>query len=212
VSPTWQHRLSLTPELFRRQLRAMRVFGRLHVTFDDAYRNIEATVRDLVRQEIPVTIFVCTGYADRDGAPLTIPELATDDAAELEQLATMSWDVLRRLRDAGARVGSHGVSHAHLTTLSSSDLERELTESKQRIEAELGVPCPDFAYPFGERDARVRSFVRDAGYERAFALRGDPSDPYDLPRVDLYRWHGVAKTMAKASLKYRLLPVPFGRR
>src|SRR5262249_56374746 len=65
VSPTWDHRLSLTPELFRRQLRAMRLLGPVHVTFDDAYRNIESTVNDLVKQGIPVTIFVCTGYADR---------------------------------------------------------------------------------------------------------------------------------------------------
>ena len=98
VSPTWDHRLSLTPELFRRQLRAMRLLGPVHVTFDDAYRNIESTVDELLAQRIPVTIFVCTGYADRDGAPLTIAELETDDPAELEQLATMGWDDLRRLR------------------------------------------------------------------------------------------------------------------
>lgn len=198
--------------MFRRQLHALRLLGRVHVTFDDAYRNIEPMVGELLGKGIPVTIFVCTAYADRDGAPLTIPELATDDATELEQLATMGWDDLRRLRDLGARVGSHGVSHAHLPELSSSDLAHELTESKRRVEAELGVPCFDFAYPFGERDARVRSLVREAGYARAFALRGDSGDPYDVPRVDLYRWHGVARSLLKASVKYRLLPALRRRR
>jgi peptidoglycan/xylan/chitin deacetylase (PgdA/CDA1 family) len=184
----------------------MRLLGPVHVTFDDAYRNIESTVNDLVGQGIPVTIFVCTGYADRDGAPLTIPELATDVPAELEQLATMTWDDLRRLLDRGARVGSHGVSHPHLTALSSTEIADELRESKQRIEDELGVRCGDFAYPFGERDARVRSLVREAGYDRGFALRSDSGDPYDVPRVDLYRWHGPARSLVKAVVKYRLAP------
>jgi peptidoglycan/xylan/chitin deacetylase (PgdA/CDA1 family) len=212
VSPTWEHRLSLTPDLFRRQLRAMRLLGPVHVTFDDAYRNIESTVDELVAQGIPVTIFVCSGYADRDGAPLTIPELATDDPAELEQLSTMDWDDLRRLRDRGVTIGSHAVSHPHLPALSSTEVERELRESKQRIEDELDVRCEDFAYPFGQTDARVRSLVREAGYERAFSLLADPGDPYDLPRVDLYRWHSAARGVLKAVVKYRLGPALRRRR
>jgi peptidoglycan/xylan/chitin deacetylase (PgdA/CDA1 family) len=212
VSPTWDHRLSLTPELLRRQLRAMRLLGPVHVTFDDAYRNIESTVDELVAQRLPVTIFVCTGYADRGGAPLTIAELASDDPAELEQLATMSWDDLRRLHERGARIQSHCVSHPHLPELSSAEIERELAESKQRIEDEVGDRCTDLAYPFGERDARVRALVQAAGYERAYALRADPGDMYDLPRVDLYRWHGAARSLLKASVKYRLLPALRGLR
>lgn len=176
----------------------------MHVTFDDAFRNIESTVDSLREHEIPVTVFVCTGYADDGGAPLTIPELATDDPAELAQLATMTWDGLRALRDRGVRIGSHTVSHPHLPALSTAEVERELRESKQRIEDELGVRCGDFAYPFGESDARVRELVRGAAYDRAFSLRADPGDPYDLPRVDLYRWHGPARALAKAVVKYRL--------
>jgi peptidoglycan/xylan/chitin deacetylase (PgdA/CDA1 family) len=147
---------------------------------------------------------VCSGYADDDGAPLTIPELATDDPSELGQLATMTWDELRGLREHGVRIGSHTVSHPHLPTLSSPEVARELRDSKQRIEDEIGVRCGDFAYPFGESDTRVRALVREAGYDRAFSLRADPGDPYDLPRVDLYRWHGPARSLAKAAVKYRL--------
>jgi peptidoglycan/xylan/chitin deacetylase (PgdA/CDA1 family) len=178
----------------------------VHVTFDDAFRNIESTVDDLRAHEVPVTIFVCSGYADDGGAPLTIPELATDDPSELAQLATMTWDELRALRDRGIRIGSHAVSHPHLPALSSSEIERELRESKQRIEDELGVRCGDFAYPFGESDTRVRALVREAGYDRAFSLRADPGDPYDLPRVDLYRWHSATRGLVKALVKYRLAP------
>jgi peptidoglycan/xylan/chitin deacetylase (PgdA/CDA1 family) len=173
----------------------------VHVTFDDAYRNIAPTVDELLAQEIPVTIFVCTGFADRGGAPLEIDELAGDDP---EQLATMTWDDLRRLGARGARVQSHGVAHAHLTSLTDDALERELAESKQRVEDEVGAECVDFAYPFGEHDGRVRAAVRAAGYRRGFALAAKRGDPYEHPRVDLYRRNGAMETLLKATLPYAL--------
>jgi peptidoglycan/xylan/chitin deacetylase (PgdA/CDA1 family) len=141
-----------------------------------------------------VTIFACSGFADRGGAPLAIPELAGDDA---EQLATMTWDDLRRMRERGARVQAHGVSHAHLPTLPDDELEHELRESKRRVEEELGTACVDFAYPYGEHDERVREAVREVGYERAYGLHEDGRDPYALRRVDLYRRHAPVRALLR---------------
>ena len=180
VSPTWEHRLSITPELLLRQVRLLKRFRRVRASFDDAFRSAASVFPELERLGVPVQVFVCTGYA-RDGAPLSIPELASDDP---RLLATMTWDALR-----GVEVGSHGVTHAHLTRLSDEELRRELVESKEQIEDELGRACPDFAYPYGEHDERVRAAVRAAGYERAYGLTSDRSDPFALRRIDLYRRH-----------------------
>ena len=185
VSPTWEHRLSLHPDLLLRQVRLLKRFRRVCASFDDAFRSSASVFAALERAGVPVQIFVCTAYA-RDGAPLTIPELAGDDP---EQLATMTWDELRAHADRGVAVGSHGVSHAHLTRLPDVELRRELVESKREIEERLGRPCPDFAYPYGEHDERVRGAVRDGGYERAYGLLERGRDPYALRRVDLYRRH-----------------------
>jgi len=188
-------------------VRAVRRLGPVHVTFDDAFRNSEPGVDAVLAEGLPVTIFACSGFADAGGTPLSIPELEGDDPA---QLATMGWDDLRRLKEHGARVQAHTVSHPHLTTVSDMELERELTESKRRIEEELGDECVDFAYPYGERDDRVRDAVRAAGYERAYALDAKRGDPYDIPRVDLYRRHGVAGTLLRVtvprSVQFRLNP------
>jgi peptidoglycan/xylan/chitin deacetylase (PgdA/CDA1 family) len=131
------------------------------------------------------TIFVCTSYAGA-GSPLSIPELEGDDPAEL---ATMTWDDLRAHADRGAAIGSHGVSHAHLIGLADEELGRELRDSKAEIEEELGRPCTEFAYPYGEHDERVRTVACRAGYERAFGLHESGHDPYASPRLDLYRRH-----------------------
>jgi peptidoglycan/xylan/chitin deacetylase (PgdA/CDA1 family) len=193
VSPTWEHRLSIHPNLLLRQVRALSRFRQVRVTFDDAFRSAGTVFADLERLGVPVQIFVCTRYA-LVGAPLTIPELAGDDP---EQLATMNWDELREQAARGVAIGSHAVSHPHLTTLSEDDLRRELNESQEEIEDRLGRPCEDLAYPYGEHDQRVRAAARAAGYRRAYALRGSRSDAYAAPRLDLYRRHTVPRTLLR---------------
>jgi peptidoglycan/xylan/chitin deacetylase (PgdA/CDA1 family) len=113
-------------------------------------------------------------------------------------MRTMTWDDLRRLVDTGVEIGSHTVSHPHLPMLSDDELRRELSDSKKEIETELGRTCTELAYPYGEFDSRVRAAAWLAGYERAYALRGSHSDPYALPRLDLYRRHGVTSALRKA--------------
>ena len=169
-------------------------FRTLRVTFDDAFRSIASVIPALEDRELEITIFVCTGFA-RAGAPLTIPELATEDP---RQLATMTWEELRELNSRGIAVGSHTVSHAHLPLLLDGEIRRELSESKEAIESELSSPCLELAYPYGEHDVRVRSLARQAGYGRAFGLRGRHGDPFSLPRLDLYRRHTPARAMVLA--------------
>jgi peptidoglycan/xylan/chitin deacetylase (PgdA/CDA1 family) len=196
VSPTWEHRLSISAEQLARQVRFLSRFRDVRVTFDDGFRNAASVFPELRRLGIPIQLFICSGYA-RDGRALAIPELAGDDA---EQLATMTWDEVRAHADDGVEIGAHTVSHPHLPTLGDGELARELRDSKTEIEDALGRPCLEFAYPYGEHDARVREAARAAGFERAFALaHGTWGDPFELPRLDLYRIHNLPKTL-KASL------------
>ena len=195
VSPTWEHRLAIQPDLLLRQIRVLSRFRPVHATFDDAFRSAASIFPALELLGLPIQIFVCTSYA-RTGAPLTLPELAGDDR---EQLATMDWDALLEHADRGVAIGSHAVSHPHLTKLSADELRRELNESREEIEDRLGRRCEDLAYPYGEHDKRVRAAARAAGYGRAYALRGSRSDPYAAPRVDLYRRHTVPRTLLRVA-------------
>ena len=173
VSPTWEHRLAIQPDLLLRQIRVLSRFRPVHATFDDAFRSAASIFPALELLGVPIQIFVCTSYA-RTGAPLTLPELAGDDR---EQLATMDWDALLEHAHRGVAIGSHAVSHPHLTRLSADELRREVNESKEEIEDRLGRRCEDLAYPYGEHDERVRAAARAAGYGRAYALRGSRSGP-----------------------------------
>lgn len=203
VSQTWEHPLSVPPEALERHLRRLLerrylpasaervVAGRervLHVTFDDAYTSVRAALPILEQLGVPATIFACAGLADT-GAPLDIPELVAEVRRAPVELATMAWDELRELAARGIEIGSHTVSHPHLTMLGDDELIRELTESKERIEAALGRPCRFLAYPYGDEDERVLAAAERAGYDGAFALPGneDRWTPFAVPRVGIYR-------------------------
>jgi peptidoglycan/xylan/chitin deacetylase (PgdA/CDA1 family) len=193
VSRTWEHRLCLDPDLLLRQVRMFSRLRRVRASFDDAFRSAAAVFPALDELGVPIEIFVCARYA-RDGAPLSIPELAGDDQ---QQLATMNWEELRAHAERGVTIGSHGVAHLRLPQLSDDELRRELVDSKEEIESELGRPCLELAYPYGDHDARVRAGARAAGYERAYGLRERGRDPYALPRLDLYRRHSPVRALLR---------------
>lgn len=218
VSDSWPDELAVPARLFEEHLTSLLRRGyrpvtardalagharSLHVTFDDAYKSVENGLAVLERLGVPSTVFACSGYAE-DGRALDVPELTAEIVAYPEELATMSWDELRDLAERGVEIGSHTITHPHLTRLSDAELGRELTESRARLEDELGRACGLLAYPYGENDARVRQAARRAGYAAAFALRESfaPADAFALPRVDLYK----RDTSLRARLKTSLLP------
>lgn len=201
-----EHITSLLRRGYRGVSAADAVTGRprsLHVTFDDAYKNVTDGLAVLERLRVPATVFACSGFAE-DGRPLAVPELAAEARSYPTEMATMSWEELRGLADRGVEIGSHTITHPHLTRLTDQELRGELQGSRARIEDELGRPCTLLAYPYGENDDRVREAARRAGYAAAYGLRETfaPSDTFALPRVDLYR----KDTPLRARLKTALLP------
>jgi peptidoglycan/xylan/chitin deacetylase (PgdA/CDA1 family) len=215
VSPDWGHALSVTPAAFREQVARLARSGvppisaealaagarrGLHVTFDDAYRDVLGVVPLLEQLGLPATVFASTGFAD-EGRTLAVPELADEATSHPDLLATMTWDQLRELAERGVEIGSHTVSHPHLTRLTDGELDQELGEAKARIEDELERPARLLAYPYGEHDARVHAAVRRAGYAAAFAQWPGSSlrNPYALPRVSFYRGESLRRAMLKTT-------------
>lgn len=213
ISSTWPDELAVEPASFERQLRWLTRVGYtpvdaeaaaagrrrgLHVTFDDAYRNVVDALPALERLGVPATVFACSGFAD-SGRALDVPELTSRIRGYEDDAATLDWPALRELAGRGVEIGSHTVTHAHLPRLSDAELRRELAESRQRLEDELGRPCRWLAYPYGEHDRRVRAAAESAGYAAAFALRSSARSRWAVPRVDLYRGDSLIRAALKVS-------------
>jgi peptidoglycan/xylan/chitin deacetylase (PgdA/CDA1 family) len=143
------------------------------VTFDDGYKNCFTNALPiLLDNEATAIFFIPTELIDlssETGAGIA-REFYPGEAAVLEFL---TWRECRRLADAGMAIGSHTVSHARLSDLSETAVERELKESKAVIERELGRPCSHFSPPGGKPDAdfitgRDPRIAREVGY-RSFS-------------------------------------------
>ena len=183
----------------------------LHMTFDDAFSGVMDAAGVLERLGVPGTVFVCSAHAEHGKQSLEVPELASDQREYPSEFQTLGWEDLRALSAKRIEIGSHCVTHAHLTLLDHEHLREQLESSRLRVEDELDRPCRFLAYPFGESDERVREAARKAGYEAAFGLPGNRSwnDSFDLPRVGVWRGERPIRVRLKAS---RLGPIVVGAR
>jgi peptidoglycan/xylan/chitin deacetylase (PgdA/CDA1 family) len=130
----------------------------------------------------------------------------------------LNWSEVRELHAAGIEFGSHTVNHPVLYELGWGDIRRELAESRDRLEQELGGSVNAFAYPFrfpaADRDFVVRfgDLLREAGYQSNVtttigrARQADP--PLALPRLPMNRHDDTALLRSKLAGDYDWLSWP----
>ena len=83
----------------------------------------------------------------------------------------MTWDEVRSLHAAGHEIGSHSLSHELMPQLDDARIRREVSASKERIEAVIDAPVRSFCYPNGDCDARCEAALADARYHNAVTTR-----------------------------------------
>jgi peptidoglycan/xylan/chitin deacetylase (PgdA/CDA1 family) len=105
----------------------------------------------------------------------------------------LTWDGVREMHALGMTIGSHTITHANLPSAGLAAATHELTESRRRLEQELGAAVTLFSYPNGGAECyvtpAVQQAVRAAGYvaavtsENGFA--GHASDLFGLQRIEV---------------------------
>lgn len=121
--------------------------------------------------------------------------LRVDDAREAPDLM-LSWDEVRIMRQNGITFGSHTVTHPILARTSQGDAMREIRQSKEVIERNVGQPVTSFAYPVGRRQdysEGVKCLLRDAGYACALTMlpgvNREDQDLFEMRRVTAWETH-----------------------
>lgn len=95
------------------------------------------------------------GMENIAGAGEEIPRALT--AAEMRKLS----------RQPGIGIGAHSVTHPQLTMLDPPGQRREISGSKQQLEALLGEKITGFSYPNGSFSPETEQIVQEAGFEYA---------------------------------------------
>lgn len=165
-------RYYIAPEVFERQMRQLKNWGCQTIT--------AAQLADVIQHggglpERPVVITF-------DDGDLDVYENAFPILKELGFVATMyvvasymdqpnfiNTDQLKTLAKAGWEIGSHSSNHADLT-LNYNLFYQELYQSREIIEAAVGVEVRTFAYPYGRVDPTVLAKTRDYGYTAGMGL------------------------------------------
>jgi peptidoglycan/xylan/chitin deacetylase (PgdA/CDA1 family) len=110
----------------------------------------------------------------------------TPSEAQVERYAAMSWTQASALDPRIVTLGSHGVTHSILTSLSQEQKRVEIASSRQLLERRLGRSADVFCYPNGDYDPGTVALVRD-NYRAAVATQSGlvaPDDgSYLLPRI-----------------------------
>jgi peptidoglycan/xylan/chitin deacetylase (PgdA/CDA1 family) len=142
---------------------------RFCLSFDDAHKEWAGVVLPLLAElNVPASFFITTERVAAGQSP-----------------ARLTWDDCAHLVVAGMNIGSHSVTHSRLALLEPDEARREIFDSKQELEARLGVCVQDFSVPFGlpgvdyaERDVDL---MREAGYRSCASALPGRMTPGDSP-------------------------------
>jgi hypothetical protein len=127
------------------------------LTFDDGYEGHYTHVYPLLKEyQYPAVFSLFTGKMDGD----------------VVGRSTVTWDQAKEMAaDPLITIASHSVMHPRdLRDLDDAELQREVTESKAKLESQLGISIRYFTYPEGNYDERVAAAVADAGYDAALTM------------------------------------------
>lgn len=107
-----------------------------------------------------------------------------------EQGDLCGWDEIREMAAGGMEMGAHTLGHVVLTLEDSATVEREVKESKEWIEREVGRPVRDFAYCNGWYSEEVIRILARCGFRSGVTTEDLPNrmggDPFTLKRKVLW--------------------------
>jgi peptidoglycan/xylan/chitin deacetylase (PgdA/CDA1 family) len=151
------------------------------ITLDDGWNSTYDVAWPILKKfGYPFTLFIYTDYVK--GGPKSGG-------------GSLTWGQLGELRDAGADIESHSVSHRDLrggktqqgTPKYEQWLWNELAGSKQQLEEQLGISVKALALPYGYHNEHVRKTASKAGYEAVFTVEGK-TITYTTPMDSLGRY------------------------
>ncbi len=129
------------------------------ITFDDGYLDNYTTVFPLLQKyDMKATIFLITDMIGTEG------HLTEAQIKEMSESGLVHF-------------GSHTVSHTKLDTLTEYEIQQELVNSKDYIEALTGKTVTALAYPNGVYTEKAEKIAMAVGYRYAYTT-DTPQDAY----------------------------------
>jgi peptidoglycan/xylan/chitin deacetylase (PgdA/CDA1 family) len=207
--------LFVSPERFSQQMNVLRVLGLrgvpfsvfveavqrgaadglVSLTFDDGYKDVLTWAAPVLeRHGFTATLFAVSGLPSGENVWDPPPRRSLMSEEDLVRLTAHGWEI-----------GSHSVTHPHLTSLDADRLREEVSASGPTLAEVTGSKPRSFCYPYGSVNAEVVEAVRAAGYSYACAVQrvdGLPEN-WAVPRVGVTERDHPIRFAAKLALRGR---------
>lgn len=122
------------------------------ITFDDGYEDFYTVAFPILkRYKVKATIYVIVNFLD-------YPNYMT--SKQLEEIADS--DLIE--------IGSHTLNHVYLKTANKKVVEKEISESKKKLESFIKKEVKSFAYPYGAFSEEAKEIVEKYGYQSAVSV------------------------------------------
>jgi peptidoglycan/xylan/chitin deacetylase (PgdA/CDA1 family) len=167
------------------------------VTFDDAFLDLRTNALPVLTElKISAVTYVVAGQIG--GANVWDAESGAQSCPLMDRADLLAWQA------AGQEIGSHGLSHCHLTRVTRDQARAEIFDSKHILEDIAGQPVRHFCYPYGDHNEAVRDLVGEAGYATATTIMPGLNDAQS-DRLLLRRYPGSHRKPYQAALRGALL-------
>lgn len=167
-------RLDIVPALFEGHLQALRTAhyetyfvrdipeildGTIHystqsaiLTFDDGYEDFYTDVFPLLKKyHARATVYIIYDYIGRKGF--------------------LNEKQIKELAESGlVEIGSHTLDHIYLKVAPDMYAEKQIIDSKKKLEDQFGISVKTFAYPYGAFNNKNIEMVKKAGYVAAVSV------------------------------------------
>jgi glycosyltransferase involved in cell wall biosynthesis/peptidoglycan/xylan/chitin deacetylase (PgdA/CDA1 family) len=187
-------RICSVPDLLRAAVSGDETAFRLAITFDDGFRALMPHCLEMLdKYEIKAGFFIPSAYVSSG-------LIGKDNAAEFSirsfhykyPLDPMRPEDLKKLVEMGHEVGSHGMFHTSLQSMTPESAREELSTSRAAIAEWTGIVPNGFCYPYGKPESSLGNpadWLRETGFSYGLTLiRGSidqSTNRFSLPRHHL---------------------------
>ncbi|HOK55971.1 MAG TPA: polysaccharide deacetylase family protein [bacterium] len=202
INPWYNDALTVKPEYFKKQIEYLiskkflivpveeylkenkKILKRkIVITFDDGFADNFWFAFDILKSfRIFPLIFLIVDY--------TGTNKIFSRYKDKEKDRFLNWKEINEMIKEGVEIGSHTLTHPHLTQISEKTAKEEIISSKKIIEDKTGKEIKFFCYPYGEFNEKIIDFVKLAGYKGAFVTpkRGQKIKwtDFTMKRIGIY--------------------------
>lgn len=169
----------VTPEELREDFELIRDRGLTPISLDQLVSHLRT---GMPLPEKPILLTFDDGYVghyehvlpmmEEFGYPAVFSIFPAKPNGDIAGRSTLTWEQLQEMtQNPLVTIASHSVTHPRdLRDKEGDELVREVVDSKQELEAKLGIPIRYFTYPEGKYDETVLEAVEEAGYVAALTM------------------------------------------